>query len=116
MITIRDNFARWIFIGIAACFFLYGGIKLIPYLSGPSVEIYSPEDNGTIASSTFSVSGRVLRAKTISLQGKAINVDTEGYFNETLVSYSPYTILTLEATDKYGKTVEKRLTLTPSLN
>lgn len=92
---------------------IYGIFRAYPLLSGPKITIYSPEDGDIVASSTFQISGQVLRAKEITLQGKPITIDTDGNFTETLVTHSPYTILVLVATDTYGATVTKTLRVIP---
>jgi hypothetical protein len=80
---------------------------------GPVITIYSPEDGDEVGTSTFQISGKVLRAKEITLQGRPITINTEGLFTETLVTHSPYTILVLEAVDTYGKKVQKTLQVRP---
>ncbi len=89
--------------------------RAVPLLSGPSIEVYSLKDGEKVASTTFEISGRALRAKEITLQGKPISVNTEGYFTERLVASSPYTIIVLVATDRYGRREIKKLNLMPSL-
>jgi hypothetical protein len=92
---------------------VYGIFRAYPILSGPSISIYSPQDGDPVGSSTFEISGRVLRAKEITLQGRPITIDTEGYFKETLVAYPPYTIIILRATDPYGAEVTKTVRVIP---
>lgn len=92
---------------------LYGGFRAYPLIAGPSITLYSPHDNDIVASTTFEVSGRVMRANEITLQGRPITIDTDGHFRELLVAYPPYTILVLHATDKYGATVTKSLRVIP---
>lgn len=96
---------------LVACF--YGATKAYPLIAGPSVVIYSPQDGETVASSTFELSGKAKRVKEIRVQGRPIPIDTDGHFVELLVAMEPYTILTITATDFYGKTVIKTLRVTP---
>lgn len=100
-------------ITLAVLFVLYGVKEALPYLTGPEITITSPEDGSHVGTSTFVVSGSVKRAREVYLSGRAITIDQEGNFKETLVSYSPYTILTVEAVDRHGKRLLKTLTLTP---
>ncbi len=92
---------------------LYGGFKGYYLVAGPSITVYSPHDGDVVASSTFEISGKVARAQKITVQGRPINIDTEGRFIETLVAQAPYTILVLVATDKYGLTVSETLRVIP---
>ncbi|MDB5260056.1 MAG: seg [Candidatus Nomurabacteria bacterium] len=91
----------------------YGIFRAYPLLSGPSITIYSPGDGDPVASTTFEVSGRVLRSREITLQGRQITIDTEGHFKETLVPYYPYTIIIISAKDQYGAEVTKTLRVIP---
>lgn len=93
---------------------IYGGFRAYPILAGPSITIYSPINNTTVASTTFEITGKVLRAKEITLQGHPITIDTSGNFKETLVALFPYTIVVLSATDSYNKTITKTLRVVPS--
>ena len=92
---------------------VYGVFRAYPLIAGPKITIYSPNDGDVVASSTFQISGQVLRSKEITLQGKSITIDTEGRFTETLVPHAPYTILVIVATDAYGATVTKTLRVIP---
>jgi hypothetical protein len=91
----------------------YGAFRAYPLVAGPSITIYSPGDGEYVASTTFEISGRVLRANIITLQGRPITIDTGGYFTETLVAQAPYTILVLVAQDAYGETVSKTIKVIP---
>ena len=103
-----------IFLFILIVAIIYGGFRAVPLLSGPSIEIYSPQNGETVASTTFEISGRTSHAKEITLQGKPISINTEGYFTERLVSSSPYTIIVVVATDRYGRREEKVLSVVPN--
>ena len=92
---------------------IYGGFRAYPLLAGPTIAIYNPHDGDTVASTTFEISGQVKRAHLITLQGRPITIDTEGYFRETLVAQAPYTILVLVAEDSYGGSVTKSIKVIP---
>ncbi len=91
----------------------YGLFRAYPLIVGPTITIITPQDGAFVASSTFQVSGIVKRAKEITLQGRPITINDKGEFNELLVATSPYTILILVATDKYGATITKTLRVIP---
>lgn len=110
---LRKRIEVGLLIGLAVITVSYGAFRAYPLVVGPSITLYSPADGDYVASSTFEVSGQVKRANTITLQGKAITIDTEGRFKETLVAQPPYTILILVATDSYGETVSKTLRVIP---
>lgn len=99
-----------ILVGIAC---IYGGFRAYPLLAGPRITIIAPQDGDFVASTTFTISGNVLRANDITLQGKHITIDDQGNFSETLVASLPYTILVLVAKDAYGATETKTLRVIP---
>lgn len=87
--------------------------RVYPLFMGPQIVVTSPRDGESVASTTFEVTGHVKRASTIYLQGKPITISETGEFSETLVSLSPYTILILVGTDKYGKSATTTLRVVP---
>ena len=46
-------------------------------------------------------------ARNIYLNGKEITIDENGDFKEEIISKYPYTLIVINATDKYEKTREK---------
>jgi Glucodextranase, domain B len=110
---LRKRLERYLIITLSVFALLYGGYNAYPLIVGPKIEVFSPGDGDTVASTTFKVVGRATRAKNITLQGRAITTDPEGSFMETLVALRPYTILVLTATDGYGKTITKTLRVVP---
>lgn len=92
---------------------VYGVFRVYPLFMGPHFVIYSPLDGATVASTTFEMSGKVSRVKEIVIQGRIIPIDTEGNFREILVAQAPYTLITISATDFYGKSVTKSIRVIP---
>ena len=92
---------------------IYAGFRAYPLLTGPKITIDYPQNYDIVASSTFQISGQVLRAKEITLQGKPITIDTEGRFIETLVPQYPYTTIIVTAVDNYDVSRVKTLRVTP---
>lgn len=111
----RKKIEIGIFLIILVTAIIYSVFRLYPLIQGPTIEIYSPNNWSNVASTTFEISGRSLREKEITLQGKPITVDTEGYFKERLVGSLPYTIIVLVATDRYGRSETKTLNVIPNL-
>lgn len=98
---------------LALLFVGYGILKALPYLRGPEVIILSPKNGDHVGTSTFVISGKALRVKELYLSGKEVSIDPLGNFNETFVSYTPYTILTVEAVDRHNKRSLQTLTVVP---
>ena len=112
--SIRNKITLWSLIILVLVVVGYGIFRIYPFLMGPVITIYSPQDGDEVGVSTFEVTGKVERAREIRLQGRLITIDTTGVFKETLVTHAPYTILVLEATDTYGKKVQKTLQVRPA--
>ncbi|MBP6948522.1 MAG: hypothetical protein KBC41_04195 [Candidatus Pacebacteria bacterium] len=111
--NLRKQLEIYFFISIAIVAISYGSWRAYPLIRGPSITVFSPKDGDIVSSSTFQIFGRVSHVKNISVQGRPIPIDTDGNFSEILVSFSPYTIITLTATDFYDKTITKTLRVTP---
>ncbi len=111
--SFRHQIISWSLVLFLIIVALYGAYRIYPLVLGPVITVYSPLDGDTVGTSTFQISGRAERAREIKLQGRPITISTDGIFNETLVSHAPYTILVLEAVDKYGKTTTRIIKVTP---
>lgn len=92
---------------------IYGITRAYPLISGVKITITEPYDGQFVATTTFKIKGYVERSKEIKIQGRSVNIDREGNFEETLVSSMPYTLITVEATDKYNHKVVKTLRVIP---
>jgi hypothetical protein len=99
--------------GLLVLFVMYAMTKAFPYLKGPEVTVLTPKDGASVGTSTFLITGKALRVKELYLSGKSITIDPDGNFSETFVSYSPYTILVVEAVDRHNKRSLQTLTVTP---
>lgn len=94
-------------------FVSYAILKSLPYMRGPEVTVLTPKDGAKVGTSTFLLSGKAVRVKELYLSGKSVTISPEGDFSETFVSYSPYTILVIEAVDRHNKRSLQTLTVTP---
>lgn len=84
----------------------YGGYKAIPLLRGPHIALTSPVENQVISSSTLLISGVAARTENLMLNGALLPIDAEGRFSKTLTVPSGGVILSLTATDRFGKSVQ----------
>jgi hypothetical protein len=92
---------------------VYGLFRAYPLIVGPSVDVFTPIDDDIVASTTFKISGKATRAKTIEIQGRLVPINTEGFFDEILVADYPYTDIIIRATDFYGKSITKMIRVIP---
>ena len=100
---------------LGALLLWYGIFQARFFLAGPVITLESPvvtlQDNRTVT-----VSGTAENITEISLNGKEIHTDAGGSFTESLVLPHGYTIMTLRAKDRYGRTVslERELIYQPN--
>jgi len=82
----------------------YGIFQARFFLAGPIISLDSPTVT-LQADRTVTISGTAKNITEIRLNGKEINTDAAGSFVESLVLPTGYTIMTLRAKDRYGRTV-----------
>ncbi len=104
---------KWVLVG-------FGGVIIVGYsmfalgglFLGPKIEVISPMGGFATTSSLVAVSGRLTRANTLVLNGATTSIDLAGNFSESLLLAEGYNIITLEATDRYKRTVEEKIEVT----
>lgn len=84
----------------------YGLIKAWPLLAGPEIRL-NPEVSGQ-AAGVITISGRALHTETLLLNGGILLIDSEGNFEKTLTLPPGSAILSLTATDRFGRSVYER--------
>jgi hypothetical protein len=70
-------------------------------ISGPIIKLLDPIPS-TVATSTILVHGTAENIVSLSLDGRPIFTTDSGEFHETVTLPIGYTILTIEAVDRYG--------------
>ncbi len=81
----------------------YGLVKALPLLSGPTLSVVSPKEYATITSGIVTVSGDVKRIAELTLNGAPILHNENGHFSTTLTFPRGTSILTLTASDLFGR-------------
>lgn len=84
----------------------YGGVKAWPLVSGPRIELdpLVTDNRGLTV-----LSGQAIHTETLTLNGGTLLIDDEGGFERRLTLPRGGGILTLTATDRFGRsrTVER---------
>ena len=86
----------------------YGMIAAWPILSGPTIAIASPEDYSTFSGGAVRIEGRARHSDTLWLNGSPLLMDQSGNFATTLTLPSGGAILSLTATDRFGREITER--------
>lgn len=91
---------------------IYGAIKAWPLLSGPSITVTTLSADPV--SGLTKLSGIALHTETLLLNGGTLLIDEAGNFDTTLTLPRGSGILTLSATDRFGRTTsEQKPIITP---
>ncbi len=99
----------------------YSVFALEGFIRGPRIEIATPESvyidgmryfSYATTTALVQVSGRVIRANMLFINGAEIPQNLEGNFSESLLLAPGYNIISVEAKDRYARTVKKIIELT----
>ncbi len=80
-------------------------------LSGPIIDIYSPQNGATYSETLIEIEGRARNISYLNLNDRPIFTDKNGYFKEKLLLSPGYNVIKLDARDKFKAHIEKRLEL-----
>lgn len=89
----------------------YTGIEARALIEGPTISVDSIRDGAVLDSSLIKISGTSSHIASMTLNGRTILTDTEGNFSEELLLPLGYTILSIHAADRFGRTKQTYLHL-----
>ncbi|OHA20488.1 MAG: hypothetical protein A2849_00630 [Candidatus Taylorbacteria bacterium RIFCSPHIGHO2_01_FULL_51_15] len=90
---------------------IYAYLQSREYLRGPVLTISEPLNGATSTTSLVTLRGTSKNISFLTLNGRQIFTDEQGRFEESLLLEEGYSIMTLEAKDRFGHTEIKRLEL-----
>lgn len=90
---------------------IYSIFQASKLITGPVIDVYTPQNGATYNSTLIQIQGKARNIAYINLNGTKMFTDKDGYFDEKLLLSPGYNIVTIEATDKFGKKTEKKLEL-----
>lgn len=108
----NKNIKWWI--GVMSCFMLFAIIGVFAYMKmsflvkGIQIEARIEKSDTT---SIAKVIGKAQNATYISLNGREIFIDKDGNFSETIALIPGFSVITIDAKDKFGKSKEKKFQL-----
>lgn len=76
------------------------------FARGPVIEVTYPTDGAVLKDTVIEIQGIAYNISYISLNGKRIFTEEDGTFEETLLLYEGYNIITLYAQDGFKRTTE----------
>ncbi|MBA3789239.1 hypothetical protein H0X32_02490 [Patescibacteria group bacterium] len=89
----------------------YGVKEAWALIAGPELAITSPRNGERFDTAFISISGTAVHTKSVSLDGGPLLIDQKGRFSKTLVLPQGGAILTLTATDRFGRTTTAERTI-----
>lgn len=92
----------------------YAVWRSLDYARGPKIEIFTPQNGESTASSTIVVSGRAIRTDSLKLNGQPVPIDESGTFKETIIVFPGINVMTLTAHDKFERNVFENVTIVGS--
>ena len=90
---------------------LYGLYEAWPLISGPELVIASPINGESFDNGYINISGTAVHTQNVILDGSPILTDPDGHFGTVLTLPHGSAILTLIATDRFGRSVAEQRTI-----
>jgi len=110
MRNIKNKNIKW-WLGLTSCMLLFLFIGVFAYfkmsfiLNGVQIQARIEHNDGT---SLAIVTGNADNAVHLSLNGREIFIDKDGSFKEPIILIPGFSVITINATDKFGKNKEKK--------
>ena len=99
---------------IALLILLFGAYVLFQarhVMRGPILSVTEPSQSAVIEGPLITVRGRTDNAVNLLISGRKVLVNEEGAFEETLPLPLGYSVMTIEAEDRYGRRVAREFEL-----
>lgn len=99
--------------GVLAALLLFSYLYFQSYdlIRGPFIEVYEPADGATLTEQPVTLSGQAKNVSLLLLNDHPLPTSEDGFFEEQLLLSHGYTIITLYAEDRFGRTITKTLNL-----
>lgn len=115
---IKNKNIKW-WIEISSCIFLFSFIIIFGYAKinfiVKGVEIKATVERSA-DSSLVQIKGNAENSILLSLNGREIFIDEDGNFSETVGLLPGFSVISLEAKDKFGKSAEQKFSLVQEKN
>lgn len=108
---VRRLLKLWVTLAFFVLLGSYATFQAHAFATGPTIAIDSPLDGGVFTESLVEVKGEAHNISFLTLNGNKIFTDESGRFNEKILLSRGYNIMTLEAKDRFGRTIAQTLQL-----
>jgi hypothetical protein len=103
------KFALFAGVTLIVLLYIYSASK--DFIKGPRIIVNYPENGSTISTSTIVVKGQVFHIQDITINGRPIQIDTNGNFLEPLLLFPGYNVSVISAKDRFKRITEYKLEL-----
>lgn len=89
----------------------YGLFEARRILEGPQITIIYPQNGSATSTNTLVISGEAQNVAFLTINDAPAYADEEGYFTQVLSPPLGYTVVTVAATDRFGRRASKTVAL-----
>jgi hypothetical protein len=92
----------------------YGIFRAIPLISGPHIILTSPTSDTSVSDGAVTISGSLVHANSVTLDGSLLITDEHGNFSSTVTLPPGDSIIKISAQDQFGRsTSQERIVYVP---
>ena len=103
---------RFLILLAVLAFVLYGLFEARRLLEGPRITITSPADGSAVSEALVRIAGEAHNIAFLTINDKPAFTDEEGRFELLLTPAAGYTVFTVAATDRFGRSVQEKVSIT----
>jgi hypothetical protein len=89
----------------------YGLFEARRIIEGPVVTIYTPQNGSATSTTGVVIAGKAENISFLTINDKPSFTDQQGNFSETLSIPPGFTVLTVAATDRFGRRTSKQVAI-----
>lgn len=82
---------------------VFVGFKLYPLIHGPAIDVATLVNGETVSDPMIRVSGIAAFTQNLVVDGKELALAPDGSFDENLVLNPGYNVISIDGTDRFGK-------------
>lgn len=89
----------------------FAGLKTYPLVHGPVIQVATLDDGTTLSEPLITISGIARYTQNLNINGAPVATAPDGSFGEKVLLSPGYNIITMQASDRFGKIETKNYTL-----
>lgn len=105
----RQQLKRLIWVGLIVLILAYSAYQTRNLIRGPIIVVEQPLDGSVFQQPEITLAGQTKNIAKLYLNDRKIFTDEQGHFQESLLIADGYSILKLQATDRFGRTINKTI-------